>query len=216
MPRIALALALAAVLLAALPAVAGAKGCDPIDPRACLLPYPNDWFTKVDPSTDTGRRLALRRADMPVNVTGVRISPRELNRNDGFSPGQEIVTRVPGLDLRKTKAAPVSDVGRSLSKQAPIMVINARTLRRQLIWAELDRQAEGDQVTLDIHPARNFIDGERYIVVLRHLKDSSGRTLRPNAAFRAIRDGQRDGHAGQARAEPRAGARHAPARRRLP
>jgi hypothetical protein len=193
MSRTALALALAVVLLAALPSASGAKGCDPLDPRACLLPYPNDWFTQADPETDTGRRLALRRKDMPINTAGVRINPRELNRNDGFSPGQTIMTRVPRLDLRTTKAAPVSDVARSLARRAPIMVINARTLRRQLIWAELDRQATGDEVTLNIHPARNFRDGERYIVVLRDLKDSDGRTLRPDAAFRAIRDGRASG-----------------------
>ena len=51
----------AAVVVAgfALPAAAQASSCDPIDPSACLYPWPNDYFTKPDPSTATGKRLDL-------------------------------------------------------------------------------------------------------------------------------------------------------------
>ena len=54
------ALALLALIV---PSAASASNCDPIDPRNCLLPYPNDWFTKASKSTDTGRLLALQRGD---------------------------------------------------------------------------------------------------------------------------------------------------------
>ncbi len=172
------------------PASATAAGCDPLDTRACLLPYPNDWFTTVDRRTDTGRRLALRRSDTPANAQGVHIDPAELNRNDGFSPGQVIMTRVPGLDLKRSKAVSVADLGRYAARRAPIVLLDARTRERQPIWAELDEQASGDEVTLLIHPARNLRDGQRYIVALRNLSDSAGRRLRPGAAFRAIRDGR--------------------------
>src|SRR5258708_33250030 len=30
--------------------------CDPLDPAQCMLPYPNDWFTRPDTSSLTGRR----------------------------------------------------------------------------------------------------------------------------------------------------------------
>ena len=36
---------------------ANADRCDFIDPAVCLQPWPNDYFTVADPSTDTGRRL---------------------------------------------------------------------------------------------------------------------------------------------------------------
>ena len=35
---------------------------------------------------------------MPRNVEGKPIDPTPFNRNDGFSPGSLIITRVPGLD----------------------------------------------------------------------------------------------------------------------
>src|SRR3954447_2789350 len=44
-----------AVLPAAVPVAAAdtGGGCDPIDPAACLLPLPNDWYTVADGGTAT-------------------------------------------------------------------------------------------------------------------------------------------------------------------
>ncbi|TMK40378.1 MAG: hypothetical protein E6G56_07760 [Actinobacteria bacterium] len=36
--------------------------CDPIDPAVCLQPFPDDYFTVRDASTQTGRRTATARA----------------------------------------------------------------------------------------------------------------------------------------------------------
>ena len=58
-----------AALLICLPS-ARAAVCDPIGAGHCLLPFPNDHFTKQD--------------------------PREWNRADGFGPGQQITVRIPG------------------------------------------------------------------------------------------------------------------------
>jgi hypothetical protein len=59
-----------------------------------------------------------------------------------------------------------------------VVVINARTGKRHLIWAEIDSNpsAPEDRVLI-IRPGRNFDEGERYIVALRYLKDASGKTL---------------------------------------
>ena len=171
-------------LVAAAPA--GAAGCDPIDPSRCLLPWPNDYFR------DHGH-LALTPSMMPANASGTPIEPADYNWSDGFSPGAPIVTKVPGLDtpaaFARTGSAPITDVARSLDAAAPILVINARTLRRQLIWTELDSNASTPANTaLLIHPARNFREGERYIVALRNLRGADGASLQPSAAFRRYRD----------------------------
>jgi hypothetical protein len=49
--------------------VKNADRCDFLDPAHCLYPFPNDHFTIADPTTDTGRRVALNDASMPVNET---------------------------------------------------------------------------------------------------------------------------------------------------
>ncbi|HYP48392.1 MAG TPA: hypothetical protein VEQ61_07105 [Thermoleophilaceae bacterium] len=178
--------------------VESAERCDPLDPAHCLLPWPNDHFTRRDRETDTGRRVHLERESMPRNKEGAPIEPGDYNRSDGFSPGQLIVTKVPGLDtpeaFRRTGAVPITDLARSFDRRQPIVVINARTLRRQLIWAELDSHAQDPRdAALLIRPARNFREGERYIVALRNLKDAEGRTIRARRAFRLYRDRIRTG-----------------------
>ena len=176
---------LAGLALPAPEAAAARPGCDPIDPAHCLLPWPNDHFRK-------NGRIALRDSQMPRNKDGRPVRAADYNRSDGFSPGQMIVTRVPGLDLKRSRAVPVDDLARSFAKRAPIVVIDSRTGERQLIWAELDAQATNPRKrALLVHPAANWREGHRYVVALRNLKDRRGRTLQPDRAFRRLRDGER-------------------------
>jgi hypothetical protein len=182
----------AAVLMLCAPST-HAAACDPIGGGSCLLPFPNDYFTKKDSSTPTGRRLALQRPAMPANKDGVRIDPREWNRADGFSPGQQITVRVPGLDrqraFERSGIVPITDIGRSLAKRQPVVLIDARTGKRQPIWAELDASAPSNaQRALLIRPATNLVEGRRYVVALRRLKTASGKAIAPTFAFRALRD----------------------------
>ena len=174
------------------------KGCDPIDPAVCLLPFPNDYFTKPDPTTPTGRRVAMSVAQMPRNVAGIPIDPSDFDRNDGFSPGSLIVTRVPGLDtpaaLAKTNPVSLLDLARYADADAPVVVIDAATHQRHPIWVELDRSVDlngqppaPNVTTLLIRPAVNFAEGHRYIVALRFLKNAAGQTLSAGSAFAAFR-----------------------------
>ena len=158
-----------------------ADHCDFLDPSVCLYPFPNDYFTVADPTTDTGRRLNLQLLAMPRNAASLPIDPSPYNREDGFSPGQMIVTRVPGLDspeaMAATGAVPVNDLARYADPDQPIVVINAATGVRQPIWSEVD-MAENvlknghpppapENRSLIIRPAINFDEGARYIVALR-------------------------------------------------
>ena len=164
--------------------------CDFLDPAVCLYPYPNDHFTN---GTGANRRLNLQLESMPANVVGKHIDPSAWNRNDGFSPGQLIVTKVPGLDtpdaFRNTRPAPVTDMWQSFRPRAPIVVIDADSGKRQLIWSELDSNADSpEDVVLHIRPGRNWREGHRYIVALRNLKDADGNTIRAQQGFRIYRN----------------------------
>jgi hypothetical protein len=191
-----LALVVVPVALAAEPG--GQSGsptgsCDPIDPAHCLFPWPNDYFTEPDPTTATGRRVALDPGSMPRNRFGVPILPTEWNRSDGFSPGQLIVTKVPGLETQRafeqTGAVPITEIEDSFKLDAPIVVLNADTGERHLIWSELDANPKDpDDVALLIRPAVNFEEGGHYIVALRNLKDEQGRQIKAQQPFRVYRD----------------------------
>lgn len=180
--------------LALIPAAAGAAGrapsggCDPLDKRGCLLPWPSNAYTVADDRTDTGRRVNLLKGDMPKNAKGVRVDPTDFNRADGFSPGSTILTYVPGLNLKKTGATPVTDLRRSLDRSQQVAIVNATTGTRQLAWAEMDPSATGRDRLLIIHPARNLVRGGRYIVALGRMRDARGRIIKASPEFRAMRD----------------------------
>jgi len=164
--------------------------CDPIEQGTCLYPFPNDWFTRADPTTDTGRRVALQLDSMPASVHGVRVDPSEWNRNDGFSPGAMIVTRIPGIDLGQTGAPTIANLAHSLDADSPFALVDAATGERQLFFAELDVHAKPLATqTLILRPGRNLQDGHRYVVGLARPRDAAGQPIQASPAFRLYRDG---------------------------
>lgn len=178
--------------------------CDPLDPAACLLPFPSDRWTVADPTTPTGRRVALPLEAMPRNVLGKPVDPTEWNRNDGFSPGAMLLTHVPDLDLAVTWGlqdrperyrAQLTDLARSLAPDAPIVLVDADTGERHPFFSELDEHpgTPADARTLIIRPAVNLRHGHRYVVGLRDLRAADGTRLAPRPAFAALRDGTAGG-----------------------
>ena len=194
-------------------------GCDDLDRSACLLPFPNNFFTTTDASTDTGRRVDFLPTAMPRNGTelteggeGKPVDPTEWNRNDGFSPGSAVMTMVPGLDLHATwgtqerpfsEAQPneqkyfdyrdhIADIGLYRRPDAPIVIINADTGERHPFWSELDSHRDAvsqGERMLILRPAVNFEEGARYVVALRNLKTADGSAIEAGEAFAGYRDG---------------------------
>ena len=175
-----------------------ASDCDFIaaqDDSLCLLPFPDDYYTVADKSTATGRRVQLTNDGMPQNKAGVPMASAPYNGSDGFSPGQVITLKVPGLDTPKAFAAtdplPLNELSRNDAsiKKEPVVVIDATTGKPAPIWVELDSNATTPESTaLLIHGATQFEAGHRYIVAMRNLKDSKGKTLEAPAGFRYYRD----------------------------
>src|SRR3954470_8066519 len=167
-------------------------GCDALDPSVCMLPFPNDYFTKADPSTKTGRLLDFDLLGTPRNKAGKPIDPTDWNRSDGFSPGSLIVTKIPQIQtqaaLDRSGAVPITDIKRTYDPDAPIVVIDADTGRRQLIWTEIDSSVPAGNRTVLIRPAKNLLEGHRYIVALRNLSGDDGKPVPAQAAFAALRD----------------------------
>jgi hypothetical protein len=198
-------LAAGALAVSAAPAMAAqgppidlsrADTCDFIgqqDGSQCLLPFPNDYYTKRDKDSRTGRLVALQDASMPQNTMGQPMAAAPYNYNDGFSPGQVTVLKVSGLDtpeaLRATNPVGLANLGAYKRNKAPVVVIDTKTGKRWPIWAELDSNADTpEETTLLIHPARNYAAKHRYIVALRNLKDATGAKIPAPDGFRYYRD----------------------------
>jgi hypothetical protein len=161
-----------------------ADRCDWLDPTKCLFPFPNDRFTVADPATDTGRRVAFALEAMPVVAT-VHVDPTAWNENDGWSPGPKILTRVAGLDLARSAAPLVTKIARSLDADSPVVLIDADTGERQLVWSEQDPI---DPSVLIVRVGKNLENGRRYIVALRGLADASGDPIPAGRGFAIYRD----------------------------
>ena len=176
-------------MLAAIEDDGGGPECDPLDPTACLLPFPSNRFTVESPETDTGLLVAFPEAGMPSNEDGVVVDPTEWNRNDGASPGTALLTVAPGVDLEASGLPGITDVPDSLAEDSPVVVVDADTGDRWPVWAELDDGVEaGEDQLLYVRPGTNFLEGHRYVVGLRDMVDVDGELLEPSPAFLAHRD----------------------------
>ncbi|MGZ8622462.1 MAG: hypothetical protein ACXWW8_07750, partial [Solirubrobacterales bacterium] len=177
---------------------ANADRCDFLDPTVCMQPFPNDYFTKSDPSTATDRRLNFQAASMPHNKFGTAIDPTDFNHADGFSPGNAIIIKIPQVETQaafnNSGLVRQSDPHRYLDPGQPAVVINTDTGQRQPIFAELDAQPNNytpgntHDVDLIIRPLKNLDEGGHFVVGLRSLKDASGQSVPPPMPFRVYRD----------------------------
>jgi hypothetical protein len=158
----------------------------------CMLPFPDDYYTKEDPTSPTGRRIDFRELAMPENAAHQHIEPAAYNSGDGFSPGSVITLKIPGIEtaaaLKATGAVPINRLGRYTSPTAPVVVIDASTGERWPIWVEIDSTVSAAKANVEIHPAVNFKSGDRYIVALRNLKTSHKQVLQAPEGFRVYRD----------------------------
>lgn len=160
----------------------------------------------------TGRRVNFPLLAMPRNVFGKGIDPTEWNRNDGFSPGSMLITYVPGLDTLKNAsgqpygpvpgAVALDDLRAFADDSASVIVLDAETGARHPVWAEIDLNAGqiipsvaneasplAKRPALIVRPASNFVEGRRYVAVLRQLQNEQGAVLPAQSPFALCRDG---------------------------
>jgi hypothetical protein len=173
-----------------------AENCDFIaEPgnALCMLPFPDDYYTTPDASSETGLHVNFKTAGMPANGFGTHIDAAPYAASNGFSQGETILVKIPGIetvaDVNAMGAVPVSDIGRYEEKNTPVVVIDTKTGKRWPIWTEIDSTAKDQSKrVLEIHPAVNFESGGRYIVALRNVHNAAGKKIEAPAAFRYYRD----------------------------
>ncbi len=168
---------------------AAAGPCDPLDTTRCLFPLSNDYFSVVDPSAASHRRLNLAPQAMPVNAGAVQVDPTAWNIIDGFSVGPMLLTDDQEIDLAMTGAPPITDLAASLDPNSPVVLIDAETGAKQLLWVERDVSGSVPaEHGLIMRVGRNLPNDKRFIVALRNMKDAGGAALEAGATFAAYRD----------------------------
>ena len=127
--------------------------CDPTDPTLCLLPWPSNAFTALDPATPTGLRVAVDPASAPA---GEDISG--LVRADGFSRVSPSVTAFdrpldPTLDPAASVLLLVTEPGAAFATPVPL-------------WCAAHAAADPPSGTLVIYPSRPLAPASEHLVVV--------------------------------------------------
>jgi hypothetical protein len=124
---VALATFASAAATAELPIEAKCEFIDSPGTGQCMVPFPDDYYTKADPTSPTGRRLDFRELGTPTNVASQHIEAAPYNAGDGFSPGSAIVVKIPGIetasDVAAMQAVPINNLKRYKKGNAPVVVI---------------------------------------------------------------------------------------------
>jgi hypothetical protein len=163
------------------------------DGSECMVPFPDDYYTRADSNSATGRRIDFKTAAMPTNLNGVHMDAAAYNLNDGFSQGQSIVVRIPGInsaaDLDANSHPTLAQLGSYADADTSFVAIDAQTGERHPIWAEIDSNStDPSRTAVLIHPSVNFASGHRYIIAIRHLKSADGTAIKAPEGFRYYRD----------------------------
>lgn len=192
----------------ATPAARATSGPEPASSRLQILyrrhspedlaPIPDDFFTVADPTTRTGRRLALPFAgggDLGRMVDGLR---SELDGLDGWSPIAPIVLPLSGAVAEDSLPRTVED---SLDPTATVALVDVgpSSSERGRRWPfELVLRHDRSPVGLESHslwllPALPLRPGGRYAVLIRDgMTDPEGRAMVAPLLLRgALRAGDR-------------------------
>lgn len=169
------------------------RGCNPIVPEECLLPFPSNHWTRPDANSPTGLRLAFAQEGFlkyPEKAGGKSLWNEEYNRLDGFSTTPMIVTHLPGAVL--TGVADQDTIALSLEADSKTILLDAETGDRVPHWAELDasprKAGDTSAQVLIVRAISHLKEGHRYIVAFRNITDAGGQAVAPSAPFKALRD----------------------------
>lgn len=168
--------------------------CDPMDSTRCIFPFPNDLFTLPGAPTETGRQLAIGRKSVITEKAGGGFSSTTVNTErwteaDGFSIGAMLLMNDVNIDLAQSGATPITDLDKTYDVNAPVLLLDADTGARQLLWLERDQRGAtvADQPIIG-RVGANLEEGHRYLVAMRNMKNSSGTVLSAPAGFAVYRD----------------------------
>lgn len=174
------------------PADAGERRCNPLAiTDDCLLPWPSDLLTRADPTTPTGRRVALPDRVLQVPAGRVNVDVAPFNRADGAPSTAPILVHF-GDAVAAEFLADYGQTARSLSPDSAIALFDLTHARRVPFLAEMDANRRGgatDRAALIIRPLEPLPFGARVVVAIRRaVRTPAGGPIAPSPGFAALRD----------------------------
>ena len=136
------------------------NGCDFIaEPGSalCLLPFPDDYYTRPDSSSPTGRRVDLNTEGMPANAFGVHIDATPYDALRRVQPRRDDPAQDPRDQHRRRRRSATGAFRSTTSGSTGERIAGRRDRRDTGSLADLDRnRLERPRATegarLEIHP----------------------------------------------------------------
>ena len=164
--------------------------CNPLGAGGCLAPWPSSAFEVDDPTTVTGRRLAIPDDAIPRGASDEAIDPARWNVLDGFVPTTPIIVELPG-GVASAGLPAADNMALSLAADSPTVILDLTTGERVAHHAVVD----DDSQALILQPAARLAFGHRYAVALTsRLVAADGSELPMTPGFRALVNDRRTDH----------------------
>lgn len=162
----------------------GNVDCDNLLESNCLMPFPTDYFTRVE---DGERRLHFGPTSLMVNNRGTQLRGDFFHELDGWGVATPVLFTWPGATL--TGTAPIFQPGASLEDESMTILLNVETGERLAHWVETDWLSDpAPHPVIVLRPAVPFEPDTRYIAALRGFVDDAGELLPAPRGFASIRD----------------------------
>eukprot|EP01100_Stratorugosa_tubuloviscum_P012033 TRINITY_DN5537_c0_g1_i1.p1 TRINITY_DN5537_c0_g1~~TRINITY_DN5537_c0_g1_i1.p1 ORF type:complete len:682 (-),score=300.76 TRINITY_DN5537_c0_g1_i1:1732-3777(-) len=164
--------------------------CDPIQPQACIYPFPNNFWTRQDSQTKTLLRLNFSQFSFPLDERGQPFVTTNWNQLDGFSTLSTILSLWNNPSIQNIPSH--SNIEHSLEKNCPTVILDTVTGERVAHWGELDESYyvnRSSNKALLLWPTKKLEHNRRYIVGISGLYEANtGLIYKPSDAFKALRD----------------------------
>ena len=169
----------------------GAGGCDPLDSTECILPFPSNFYTVVDETTVTGRRVNVPGEALPLPRSGRTLDPGGINESDGFSTIAPILFYLPGLKERGGTGMggasfPTPDeIGRSVTDSSTTLLIDVDAMQLIPHFSEIDSM-DPMQPLVTLQPASPLSHNRHYAVALVNTVDDNDRLLAQSVGLTSL------------------------------
>lgn len=167
------------------------RDCDPIHPAHCALPWPSNQYLMADATTKTGYRLQFGKSTLPKNSGDQLVSPTPYAILDGYGVGTTLLMQWPNIDLAGLPGenTPAGSVAAD-AKIVLLEVVGGKVTRHVPYFVEVDGTEKNPaKQTFIVRPLVILNEATRYVVGVRGLKDTTGKSFAAAPAFDLLKSG---------------------------
>jgi hypothetical protein len=160
--------------------------CDPIDETECLLPFPSFFHLRPDETSETGWRVNLQEASLPLLRGGISMHAEFYNELDGFSTMGPILFYIEGLkeahEAGVNQLKGQTEIAKSVTQESATFLVDVKGATLVPHSAEIDYLDPNHPMVL-LFPARPLKHNTHYAVAIVNATDDKGALLARTSAM---------------------------------